>query len=355
MRGGFRRIVRAAPFFCRHRYEATFASPIELPSRTMFLVSLCFAALMGYAIQRGATCTVAAVDEIVRTRRTRRLAAMMEASIWVAGLLLIAQQVRYGVTLPKGHAISAFAICGGLLLGAGAYINQACVFGAIARLGSGEWAYLATPVGFYLGTLVAANVMPEAPFPQLVSPLAALPNLAAFAAGLFMVCRLLVALVGLLRSRPATARQVRAEIGKRLWRPEDATAVIGIAFFFLLVFEGPWAYTDVLNDAAQGAWHDLGSRAALLVALLLGAVLGGWSAGRLQAVAPNARQVLRCLAGGALMGAGSALIPGSNDGLILLGMPLLFAHAWVAFAAMAFAILALMLGRRWVRLEANTA
>jgi toxin CptA len=42
------------------------------------------------------------------------------------------------------------------------------------------------------------------------------------------------------------------------------------------------------------------------------------------------------------MGAGSALIPGSNDGLILLGMPLLFAHAWIAFAAMCAAVVFLM-------------
>jgi hypothetical protein len=34
------------------------------------------------------------------------------------------------------------------------------------------------------------------------------------------------------------------------------------------------------------------------------------------------------------MGWGSLLIPGSNDGLILLGLPLLWPHAWVAFAAM---------------------
>ena len=46
------------------------------------------------------------------------------------------------------------------------------------------------------------------------------------------------------------------------------------------------------------------------------------------------------------MGAGSALIPGSNDGVVLLGMPLLFAHAWVAFAAMAVTILVLMLAGR---------
>lgn len=42
-------------------------------------------AVMGFAIQRGATCTVAAVDELLTKRRAHRLVAMPEASLWVAG------------------------------------------------------------------------------------------------------------------------------------------------------------------------------------------------------------------------------------------------------------------------------
>lgn len=312
----------------------------------MFLVSLCLAALMGYAIQRGATCTVAAVDEIVRVRRARRLTAMLEASIWVAGLFLVAQAFGLDVALPRGHAVSALATFGGVLLGAGAYVNQACVFGAIARLGSGEWAYFATPVGFYLGTAAAVRVAPADHSPSVDSPLATLPQLAAIVAILFMAWRLLPSLLALCDSRPGKANSLRVEISARLQRPSAATAIIGIAFFFLLVLEGPWAYTDVLSDAAQGVWHNLTSRGALFLALLLGAILGGWSAGRLACVAPSTRQICRCLTGSALMGAGSALIPGSNDGVVLLGMPLLFAHAWVAFAAMAVTILVLMLAGR---------
>ena len=34
------------------------------------------------------------------------------------------------------------------------------------------------------------------------------------------------------------------------------------------------------------------------------------------------------------MGWGSSAIPGSNDGLILIGLPLLHAHAWLALAVM---------------------
>jgi toxin CptA len=45
------------------------------------------------------------------------------------------------------------------------------------------------------------------------------------------------------------------------------------------------------------------------------------------------------------MGWGSLLIPGSNDGLILIGIPLLRPYAWLAFAVMFAVIAAAMLIR----------
>jgi toxin CptA len=46
------------------------------------------------------------------------------------------------------------------------------------------------------------------------------------------------------------------------------------------------------------------------------------------------------------MGWGSLLIPGSNDGLILIGIPLLRPYAWLAFASMFGAITAAMMIHR---------
>ncbi len=112
---------------------------IALTSVAFLVAALC-AAIMGFAIQRGATCTVAAVDEFVNKRRLRRLASMGEASLWVLGGLLIANALGLLGFMPAGYAIGATTIAGGALLGVGAYVNRACVFGAIARLGSGEWA-----------------------------------------------------------------------------------------------------------------------------------------------------------------------------------------------------------------------
>ena len=49
------------------------------------------------------------------------------------------------------------------------------------------------------------------------------------------------------------------------------------------------------------------------------------------------------------MGWGSLLIPGSNDGLILVGMPLLRPYAWAAFATMYLVIAGAEVLRRHVR------
>ena len=57
--------------------------PIVVASLAFVVAVLC-AGVMGYAIQRGATCTVAAVDELVTQRTSRRLLGLVEAAIWVA-------------------------------------------------------------------------------------------------------------------------------------------------------------------------------------------------------------------------------------------------------------------------------
>src|SRR5215831_6887414 len=98
------------------------------------LISVACAAVMGYAIQRGATCTVAAVDEMLARRKANRLLAMGEASLWVAGGLALASVAGALPSMPASYPVSRWTFVGGTLLGLGAWVNRACVFGAIARL-----------------------------------------------------------------------------------------------------------------------------------------------------------------------------------------------------------------------------
>ena len=54
------------------------------------------------------------------------------------------------------------------------------------------------------------------------------------------------------------------------------------------------------------------------------------------------------------MGFGGSLVPGGNDNLILVGLPGLQPHAWVAIGAMALAIAAGLQGEAaWRKIQLN--
>lgn len=303
----------------------------------MFVLGALAAGVMGFAIQRGATCAVAAVDEVVGGRGTTRLRAMLEASLWVAVGLVVAQQMHWLGSLPAGYEVSGWTIAGGALLGLGAWVNRACVFGAIARLGSGEWAYAATPVGYYLGCLSVGDVFHQPTAMRVASG----TTMHTAAMGLIWP---LLALAAwrlyklLLRKAGPQLAKAPGAAWAALWSPHGSTIVIGFMFLFTIVLVGTWAYTDVLAELAHGMTTSLPARALMAAALLAGAMVGGYTAGRLRWAGISVATLVRCLAGGILMAWGSLLIPGSNDGLILIGMPLLWPYAWVAFLTMCLVV-----------------
>jgi toxin CptA len=307
-----------------------------------FIAAMCLVGVMGFAIQRGATCTVAAVDELLHKRRAHRLRSLLEAALWVSGGILIARALHLSAIMPVGFGVGWNTIAGAALLGFGAWLNGACVFGAIARFGSGDWSYSFTPVGFFAGALafqsLARATMPQQPL-STVSPVLASTQWSAALFSIFATWRLASAWF----AKPA-GRRFLPWLRESIWAPGAATVVIGITFVFVLFLMGAtWAYTDVLAEFAVGAGMNTLPRALLFFALLLGAVIGGVTAKRFAHTPISYRAVARCFLGGALMGLGSLMIPGSNDGLILIGMPLLWPHAWLAFAIMCLTVAAAMM------------
>jgi uncharacterized membrane protein YedE/YeeE len=297
-----------------------------IPSGGVFAVALLSAALMGLAIQRGATCMVAAVDEMLTHRRAHRAAALAEAAVWVGGLAFLAAALGWLRMTPTAYPVTPGTIAGGVLLGLGAWLNRACVFGAVARIGSGEWAYLATPLGFFLGCLVPLS----APLPTAAS--------AEFGTGYGAAA---IAILFVLLAVWRLVAAVRApHLGHFLWHPHRATLLIAATFVTTLLSAGAWAYTDALAALARSMDAMLPLRLAMAAALLGGAIAGGAIVGKLRRERPQASALLRCGAGGAVMGMGAMLVPGSNDGLILLGLPALLPHAWIAVAVMTLSIAA---------------
>ena len=274
----------------------------QVPSVAFSISAIC-AGLMGFAIQRGATCTVAAVDEWISKRRATRLASMLEASLWVIAGLTIARMFGVARSMPAGYPLGLWTVAGGALLGFGAYVNRACVFGAIARLGSGEWAYVFTPIGFYIGCVTVQPIFS----PMAPTPVAA-PSL--LLSGPTWVGLLLVGLLALRVTRPllayapnvAALDHARTLLFRHIWSPRAATCVIGVTFVIILLLSGAWAYTDVLAELASRMADSLPARCGLFIALLAGAVIGGATAGRLKSIRMTPLHIARCFVGGVLMG-----------------------------------------------------
>lgn len=307
-----------------------------------FLLAVTAAGVMGFAIQRGATCLVVAIHEIVWTRRASRLLALIEASAIVAGGLLIARLSGHLTMQPLDYTVTGWTFLGGLLIGLGAFVAGSCIVGAVARLGSGEWAYVLVPAGFYLGTFITAPLLGSA------APVATGFDSPIIAHALALIGPFL--LFALWRVWRSAAHVRRGTFAAYAWSPHVATAVIGLSFLLILLTVGEWSYANLLTQAAHGMVDGIGGPVLLFIALFSGALIGGWSAGCLSRSPPSARAMIRCLTGGALMGAGGTLIPGSNDGLLLLGLPLAHAHAWVAMITMGLTISgAMIIQRRWIQ------
>ncbi|WP_421839475.1 YeeE/YedE thiosulfate transporter family protein [Novosphingobium sp.] len=307
----------------------------------ILVVALLCAAVMGFSIQHGGTCMVAAVGQVLSERRLGRLLALLECSLWVAALGVAVRAAGLRFAASPEYPASLGVVFGGALLGLGAWLNEACVFGAIARIGKGDLHFLLTPPGFFLGSLLHARFAGAFAAPSMAAPISlpvALALSLLFAASLAASGRQILAV-----------RRAETPIAG-VWDYRHATIAIGITFVVLCVAAGPWTYTEALGRAAHSGALPGSSTILLLFALIGGAIAGGW---RTAAFAPfSVRRSLTCLAGGALMGLGGALVPGGNDNLILAGLPGLQPHAWLAIAMMVVGIATgLLAGPRLRRLR----
>ena len=292
-------------------------------------MSLMLVFVMGMAIQRGNTCTVVAFDDALHRRSPERLIAIVYCWLWVAGGLTLVK-LTTGVTLgAQLFPVTVWSVMGGLLLGIGAVINGACTVGSVARIGSGEYAYGLTLVGFFLGCVLAPHVFGRtatshtgfaATATSLDHPLAALLGLA------------FVTVVTIWRLATHERESLGDFLGKA-WDPKTALMIVAVAFVATAHIYGAWAYTDLLGDVVKGADKANVARFALFAALLAGAIVGGQTLRGARPIGPLKPRVIRCTLGGIAMGIGFSLAPGAFDGLTLLGQPLLLPFAWVVMGA----------------------
>jgi hypothetical protein len=144
-------------------------------------------------------------------------------------------------------------------------------------------------------------------------------------------------------------------LGKLLLAPRyrlsTAALLIGLPGALLFLIYGPFGYTATFELVIEGAF---GTRAwpptvrwVLLIAVLAGMLLSTTQRGSFRIDWRPRREWLFNIAGGTLMGFGTALAPGGNDALVLYGIPTLSPYAAPAYAALVAGVAAGLVLMRW--------
>lgn len=317
------------------------------------LALLC-AALIGFAAQRASLCNVRAVAEIMTNGSAHMLGSLLQAALWMAtltGVLVLGFGLRPPTVLAPAPA--AWALAGGGFFGLGAALNGGCSLSTLHRLAEGDLGMAATLAGLVLGVMAWALAAPWLGSVTLAPVTPAWTRWPALAPALLALLGLwaLQRLHAFARMARLARQQAGASMRDRLLAPHYhlsvAAALMGLAGGTLYVSQGAWSYTNHLRSSVL-QWSGHGSAPSLWHTLLVAALIAGMVASTLQRRSFAWRRPrhtltwLRHAAGGFLMGAGAAMLPGGNDTLLLNGLPTLTLLAAAAYLSMLAAIAAVL-------------
>jgi toxin CptA len=307
-----------------------------------FCISLVLAFVMGLAIQRGNACMVVAFDDLIYRRSAVRLSTIVSTWLMIPGGLALLYLMTGFTPEVKLFPVTVWSMVGGMLLGIGAVVGGACTGGVVARIGSGEYVFMLTIVGFAVGCLGAQAFGPAATVHAAAVPTTVSPQYPVLAPiGLVIV--LAVNVRWLLKGQHEGWRDFLHDA----WDPRTATIVIATVTLALVQIYGrPWGYAELLGDASRRALDGILGGLALFAALLIGAIVGGRTCTRAKLTGPLKGRAIRCFVGGLIMGIGFSVGPGSFSGLTFFGQPLLLPYAWVVMVA---AYVTILLGLTYLR------
>lgn len=289
---------------------------MEIIVLSLLLLSLAFS--LGFALNRGSTCAVIAITELIQERKPARFVAFFECTLWGA-LTYAAWQMTSG---PQAHwSALAYTATGGVIFGVGAFVNGACAFGSVGHLGNGDTQFGFTFLGMYAVSTVAslANLLPAVMTSSMSLQVAApvtLSMLVGFALLRFVIQR----------------NNVTAYL-----KMTCAMLTIGVAYATIVLLKPGWSIA--LSHAQSLPLASI----AITVAMFAGSVGSRWlERGRTRIKWPSLRGALRRLVGGTLMGSGAVLIPGGNDTLLLVGLPIGAQEAALAYLLFAISVAVLV-------------
>jgi uncharacterized membrane protein YedE/YeeE len=304
------------------------------------IICCLFAALLGFAAHRASICTVRAVAEVISARTGFMLASIGKSALWVVALTVpFLWLVPTAASDIGGWQLTATALAGGLVFGFGAAINGGCAYSTMTRLMDGEVRMALSIGGFAAGILTFLTLVDvkwlarPTPAPALISSVLAF----AMVLSLGLLAWAIYELPRIWLKRPKRT-PLKQMILAPQYRLSTAALLIGIASAVIFLLIGSPGYTITLQNFVQ-ALVGSGTFPAAARGILLFAVLAGMLASTLQrgSFRLDCRPQLswlRNIFGGALMGLGTAMLPGGNDALILYAIPSFSPHALPAYAAL---------------------
>jgi len=276
--------------------------------------------VLGFALNRGSICTVIATRELVSEKMPARFIALVECAVWAA---LIYAILETSPTMQPGWSPLGHLAPAAVLLGVGTYVNGACVFGSVGHFGNGDIDFGFAFLGIFAVSYVASlfSLLPDQP-----------PISASLSVGLLP---LTVALLGMLGLRLGLS--LRFETNFR--RLTLSMAAIGISFTILAILAPGFSITASVGSIVSIPVAGVAIAVCMFGGSLVSARL---MKRRFILKRPTCKTAVRRTLGGVLMGVGALLIPGGNDTLLMIGLPMGALQAALAYALFVTTVAALI-------------
>ncbi len=294
-----------------------------------YIVALILIALLGYLAQTTGLCMVRGVVEAEAGKPLFLLAILFSGAFaWVS------VATAHWMELPVAFVsleITAFAIVGGLMFGLGAAFNNGCSVSTISKLARGHLAMLATVVGWFIGWVILAAVMP------VLQPTLFHIPLEWHYGGLFVISIVILFFVSRLN-----------QPDRKIWA---GMLMIGLMASIAFLYEPRWTPSGLLNDVSLALWlNDAGrwpsiERFILIAALVAGMVAAALRTRSFELEFASWGVFQRHLFAGILMGIGAAIASGGNDSQLLLALPALSPAGAATILSM---LVGIYLGRKFV-------
>ncbi|WP_339822518.1 YeeE/YedE thiosulfate transporter family protein [uncultured Parasphingorhabdus sp.] len=293
-----------------------------------YIIALAF--ILGFALGRAATCTVAATGRWVNQGKMDWLFGLLVIASWAAIVLVVLVEWTGQAHLPLDIPLSGKMFVGAVLMGLGAIVNRGCFVGSVGQIGTGKFAYLLTFVGLGLALSLTGKFGLD-----LLGPTEFLPRTTIEQSRAKQIALAIFAMIAMVSLWLVLVRRNKAFL---------ALVVIGICAATIYGTRPEWAYTAQLNGFLQGQSLSVGKTVELaVIALFAGAILSNWLKDRFRPEWGGWKLALANLAGGFLMGIGATAVPGGNDVLLMWTIPGLTLYGLVAYLTMIATIAAVML------------